>query len=60
LIKKDEIMNRDYNNPQAVTPEEEEQDGNYRLLKARRQSEAFRAQTPASSPSLTSTPPTTE
>lgn len=42
-----------------VTPEEEREAGAYRLLKARRQSEAFLAQTRALSQSQSNTPPTT-
>ena len=51
---------KEYKDPKNVTLEEQQEDGNYRRLKERRQSEAFRGQTRASLASLKSTPPTTE
>ncbi len=50
----------DYADPQAVTEQEELEDGQYRLLKARRQSEAFAARTQGLSPSQRDTQPPTE
>ena len=47
----------DYQNGQKVTLEEEKEDGNYRSLKARRQSEAFRDRTRDSSQMPNKTPP---
>ena len=51
---------KDYADPQAVTEQEELEDGQYRLLKARRQSEALAARTQGLSPSQRDTQPPTE
>ena len=49
----------EYKDQNSVTPAEEKQLGNYRLLKARRQSEAYLDRTSGSLQSLKSTQPTT-
>ena len=47
---------REYKDPQNITREEELEDGAYRLLRMRRQSEAFRDRTRAASQSQGNAP----